>query len=312
MIWDRLRKMNQYELAENVRGFKSLNVNFYIIGEPGAGNPWTIIDTGISGSGKKIIKEAASLFGKDNPPKAVLLTHGHFDHVGGIPDLLKVWPDLKVYAHPMELPYLTGTSNFPPPETVDASVAMAYLLQLYSGKHLNLKDHVLPLPDAWVPGLEEWRYIHTPGVSPGHVSFFRPKDNLLIAGDLISSRKQKNALLDWGSSTLEIQGPPAHYAINKSRICSSLIKIHALNPVTAGVGQGPPVSESILQNGLSRLINLFEIEKIKEEHLYTTYNTSQPPAVDKEPVFNRITKAASFVSLLAVGAGLGYYLGRRK
>src|SRR6478736_2607372 len=144
MVLNLLRRKNRYELAEDVRGFKSLNVNFYLIGEPGDGNPWTIIDAGITGSGKKIIKEAEKLFGKDDPPQALLLTHGHFDHVGGVPDLLKKWPDLKVYAHPLEIPYLTGDSNFPPPESVAGSTAMAYLLQLYSGKTLNFSNHIVP------------------------------------------------------------------------------------------------------------------------------------------------------------------------
>ena len=36
-------------------------------------------------------------------PEAVLLTHGHFDHILGIPGLRKVWPDLPVYCHPADI-----------------------------------------------------------------------------------------------------------------------------------------------------------------------------------------------------------------
>ena len=36
-------------------------------------------------------------------PEAVLLTHGHFDHILGIPGLRKQWPGLPVYCHPADL-----------------------------------------------------------------------------------------------------------------------------------------------------------------------------------------------------------------
>ncbi|GAL86713.1 beta-lactamase [Sporocytophaga myxococcoides] len=312
MVWDLLRRKNRYELAEDVIGFKSLNVNFYLIGEPGAGNPWTIIDAGITSSGKKIIKEAANLFGKDNPPEALLLTHGHFDHVGGIPDLLKEWQDLKIYAHPLEIPYLTGDLNFPPPETVSGSSAIAYLLQLYSGKTLNFSMHVQPLPDGWVPSLEGWRYIHTPGISPGHVSFFRPKDKVLIAGDLISSRTKSSSISSiFVSEDQEIQGPPVHYNINHSIVCSSLKKIRSLNPKIAGVGQGRPISEEQLVSGLDILINVFEKEKLKEEELLTT-NGVPDTATKNGHNFRKIGTIASVFSLLAVSAGLGYYFVKKR
>ena len=36
-------------------------------------------------------------------PEAVLLTHGHFDHILGIPGLRKEWPSLPVYCHPADM-----------------------------------------------------------------------------------------------------------------------------------------------------------------------------------------------------------------
>ena len=38
---------------------------------------------------------------------------------------------------------------------------------------------------ASVPGLPDWECIPTPGHTPGHVSFFRPRDRVLIAGDAV-------------------------------------------------------------------------------------------------------------------------------
>jgi glyoxylase-like metal-dependent hydrolase (beta-lactamase superfamily II) len=45
-------------------------------------------------------------------------------------------------------------------------------------------DDVRPLPDdSSVPGAPEWRWIHTPGQTAGHVSLFRDRDRYLIADD---------------------------------------------------------------------------------------------------------------------------------
>ncbi len=48
--------------------------------------------------------------------KAVLLTHGHFDHVNGIPGLLAGRPDMPVYIHPLDQVMFGHPMNRNPPE----------------------------------------------------------------------------------------------------------------------------------------------------------------------------------------------------
>ena len=63
----------------------------------------------------EIISVAEDRFGTNSRPKAIILTHGHFDHVGGIIELIKYW-DVPVYAHQMEIPFLTGQQSYPEPD----------------------------------------------------------------------------------------------------------------------------------------------------------------------------------------------------
>ncbi|RZK88844.1 MAG: MBL fold metallo-hydrolase, partial [Hymenobacter sp.] len=71
---------------------------------------WVLIDTGLPGSASKIREHAATVFGADKPPVAIVLTHAHFDHAGSLESLAEAWPQVPLYAHPLELPYLTGLS----------------------------------------------------------------------------------------------------------------------------------------------------------------------------------------------------------
>ena len=70
-----------------------IGTNCYIFREENSKN-CGIIDPGDQGE-----MVAAWLKGRDLEPEAVLLTHGHFDHILGIPGLRKEWPSLSVYCH---------------------------------------------------------------------------------------------------------------------------------------------------------------------------------------------------------------------
>jgi glyoxylase-like metal-dependent hydrolase (beta-lactamase superfamily II) len=55
------------------------------------------------------------------------VTHAHFDHVGAIPQLLKVYPQASVVVHSKEAPFLTGQH---PPGQQPYSSRSAALLRL--------------------------------------------------------------------------------------------------------------------------------------------------------------------------------------
>ncbi len=86
-------------------------------------------------------------------PAAILLTHGHFDHVGALSELLDAWPDLPVYCHDADLA-----------ETDEELFPLA--------KQLGGHPHH-PLADGQVLELAGLRIevLHTPGHSKGSCCF---------------------------------------------------------------------------------------------------------------------------------------------
>src|SRR5690606_20108949 len=93
------------EVTSNVAYHTNQIVNRVMIGKPDGS--WVLVDAGMPKSASEIIEVAEQRFGKNNPPTAIILTHGHFDHVGSIVGLLEKW-NVPVYAHTLETPFLTG------------------------------------------------------------------------------------------------------------------------------------------------------------------------------------------------------------
>ena len=99
----------------------------------------------------EIISVTEERFGTNSRPKAIILTHGHFDHVGGIIELIKYW-DVPVYAHQMEIPFLTGQQSYPEPDPTVEGGMVAKMSPLFPNEPIDLGNSVKALPtDGTVP-----------------------------------------------------------------------------------------------------------------------------------------------------------------
>ena len=163
--------------AEGVLRLRTLMVNVYIVR---TGSTWVLVDAGLRGYARTIMDAAAEFTGSRTPPEAIVLTHGHFDHIGSLDELLDRW-NVPVYAHRLERPYLNGESAYPPPDPLVGGGAMALLSRLYPRGPIDIGRRLQVLPeDGTVPVMAGWRYVFTPGHTAGHISLFRESDRTLI------------------------------------------------------------------------------------------------------------------------------------
>lgn len=249
-------------------------VNAYMIGPR---ENWVLVDAGLPTSAKTILKAVKKVY-NDMPPKAILLTHGHFDHVGALQKLLKRW-NTPVYSHQLELPYLIGQAYYPHPDPDVGGGMMAKLSPLFSNAPINLGKHIHLLPDdGSVPFLDDWRYLHTPGHSPGHVSFFRDKDKVLIAGDAFTTTRQEGF---WSSLTkpLELHGPPMYFTPDWVAAKKSVEKLAELEPNLALTGHGKPMRGEALRHSLHKLANNFDELAVPRQGRYVPRDNRLPEAI---------------------------------
>jgi len=232
-------------------------VNLIFVGEPSTSR-WILVDAGMPKSGENIIKAAEERFGKDTKPEAIILTHGHFDHVGAIVHLLEKWKGVPVYAHTAEFPFLTGKEAYPEPDPTVEGGMLAKISKIYPHEPINIESVLLPLPlDGSIPNLPDWKWVHTPGHSPGHVSFFRESDRTLLAGDAFVT-VQQDSFYKVLIQKEEVHGPPPYLTTDWKAAKSSVERLNGLQPLLVITGHGTHMEGLELTNGLKKLSEQFD------------------------------------------------------
>ncbi len=143
----------------------SVDENCYLLSQGGEA---AVIDPG-SGD-KKAIEVLDDLLCRESLTlRSILLTHGHYDHVSGVPALCKAFPSAEVYLHPADL------------AVADPRLFPLKLLMEREG----WPREVRPLADGGrlrLGGLEI-EVLHTPGHTPGSVCL--RCENVIFTGDTL-------------------------------------------------------------------------------------------------------------------------------
>jgi glyoxylase-like metal-dependent hydrolase (beta-lactamase superfamily II) len=225
-------------VAPGVGRLGILFVNVFAVGEPGW--PRLLVDAGLPTSAGLIRRAVARRFGAGARPEGILLNHGHFDHVGAARDLAEGW-DVPLYAHPLEAPHLTGRSDYPPRDPTMGG-AMAQMSRFMPDHGYDFGDRVQELPaGGGVPGLSGWRWLHTLGHTPGHVSLYRESDGVLLAGDAFATMN----LDSWSAyfrrkRELSLPSPP--FTFDWGTAHCSIEKLADLEPRVLAAGHGLAMS----------------------------------------------------------------------
>jgi glyoxylase-like metal-dependent hydrolase (beta-lactamase superfamily II) len=141
--------------------------NAYLVGESNTKKA-VVIDPGYEGD--KILARAKML---ELEIEAIWLTHAHFDHIGGTGTVAAgLTPAPPVALHPEDLWLweMQGGAALFGLDNVDPGPRPSILLD--HGMDLNL-------------GKTEFKVLHAPGHTPGHVMFYCPSESVLFCGDVI-------------------------------------------------------------------------------------------------------------------------------
>ncbi len=289
------------ELVPGVAALPLSIENVYFVGRPG--RPWVLVDTGTPGMAPRIQAAAAERYGARSRPEAIVLTHGHTDHAGSAAALAEAW-NVPIYAHPLELPYLTGRSAYPPKDPTVGG-AMALLSRVFPMNVVDLSGLLQPLPGGGVvPALPDWQWVFTPGHSPGHVSFFCPELSVLLAGDAFTT-VNLDSLPDLLTKREQLSVPPPPFTCDWAAARSSVAALAALAPTAVGCGHGRPMTGPSLPSALRDFSAKFAAPP-HGRYVSAPAVTSEaglvslpPPAPDLFPV-----QAAVLIALLAGGHAL--------
>lgn len=105
-------------------------------------------------------------------PRAVILTHAHLDHIGGVDELLARFPGVSVMIHEAEGDWLRDPR-------LNLSAFMG------AGVTAHGPDRVLHDADELTLAGRAWRVLHVPGHSPGGIGLYSAGDATVISGDAL-------------------------------------------------------------------------------------------------------------------------------
>lgn len=164
----------------NLHTIRGIMSNCFLLAD---GDASVMIDTGLVGEPFFIRQLVYKLRLTPQSIKAILLTHGHLDHVGNLA-WLKKWTGAKVYAHASEQAHIDGKYPYQGINRWCGRLEAAGRALLHYRPAMI--DEFL-LDGQQLPFWGGLRVLHLPGHTIGHCGFYSEPHDLLFSGDMFAS-----------------------------------------------------------------------------------------------------------------------------
>ncbi len=164
----------------------SYQTNCYVLGKNQTDKDCLIIDTGLESE-----KLMDFLVKNELNPLAAVFTHGHADHICGIPLLREKYPDIKIYIHTSDAEMLTNSAK-------NLSMLAGAIFKTDAADILVEENDMIELAGI------KLKVICTPGHTPGGISLYAESESVVFAGDTLFADSIGRSDFPGGNSELLI------------------------------------------------------------------------------------------------------------
>jgi hydroxyacylglutathione hydrolase len=192
----------------HIPGFPANWINVYLVGD-------VLIDASRRGAGPSIARELG-----ERKLAAVALTHVHPDHQGSAAFLCEAY-GVPLWCHAGDRGRMEGTEVAAP----------GNFGQWLSDRLFTGPPHPVARTLEAGEEIEGFKVHHTPGHSPGHVTFFRESDGVAIAGDVVNA-------MNLMTGRPGLHEPPAFFSFDPAQNRESIRRLAEMDPQVLCLGHG--------------------------------------------------------------------------